>query len=129
MTRGHKQQVICKKISVDAGIAPLIEWMNNLNGVVTQFSCEGKKKEISTEIGFSTNIMPYVAFYCFNHSSLYYVFEFIAPYAETIRVGAFPKYSQNRYSFYFKNKKDLKACIQNLPEINMDIYDVNGMGY
>jgi hypothetical protein len=106
----HCQKIIQKRIVVDEKIAPLIRWMNNLNGVITQFSCEGART---------------VTFNCFFPTSLYYIFTYIAPYCCEIKMGNYPlHHGPMRYSFYFGSPKKLKECISNLPKIKMDIYEV-----
>jgi hypothetical protein len=119
----HCQKIIQKRIVVDEKIAPLIRWMNNLNGVITQFSCEGARTV--KESGWGKSSIPYVTFNCFFPTSLYYIFTYIAPYCCEIKMGNYPlHHGPMRYSFYFGSPKKLKECISNLPKIKMDIYEV-----
>ena len=122
-TRSHKQKIVQKRNLVDEKIAPLIRWMNNLNGVITHFSCQGAKTKEDPKFGTST--IPYVAFYCFFPTSLYYIFTYISPYCCEIITSKYPnEHGPIRYGFYFESPKKLKECISNLPKIEMDIYEV-----
>jgi hypothetical protein len=119
----HNQKVIQKRITVDKKIAPLIRWMNNLNGVITQFSCEGAK--VLKENNWVNSKIPYVTFNCFCPTSLYYIFTHVALYTCEIKVENYPlNYGPIRYSFYFKSPEKLKECISNLPKIKMEIYEI-----
>ena len=48
---------------VDVGIAPVVEWLNTFDYVVTWFSCEGDDRDPDSEESWYTS-RPYVLFTC-----------------------------------------------------------------
>jgi hypothetical protein len=64
---GHLQVhlVLTRKIKADAGIAPLIAWMNKQHNIITHFSCQGRGEEGT---GFPR---PMVSFHAITRNALY----------------------------------------------------------
>ena len=120
--KGKKmKKIVLKTAFVDEEIIPLLRWLNKLPGTFTEFSCAGHKN--------IKNDKPYVLLRCWNHSSLFYIMNFIAPFCKYIEsnFGTKSYYNkidvgQPRFNFQFENKKALKKCISKLPKINVDIY-------
>lgn len=114
------KKIILKTASVDEEIAPLLVWINKLPGTLTDFSCAGHEKN---------DFKPYVSLHCWNHSSLFYIMNFISPYCENC-ISDFGERNlmgevdsgQIRFSFYFKDKDSLEKCISKLPKIKLSIY-------
>ena len=109
------KKIILKSACVDEKIAPLLVWINKLPGTLTEFSCAGHANN-----GFE----PYVLLRCWHHFSLFYIMSFISPYCKSCESDFGERNlcgevdsGQIRFSFYFKDKENLKKCISKLPKI------------
>jgi hypothetical protein len=48
-----------KMIDVDIGIVPVVNWLNSMQGVYTEYSCQGDPDNAALPVG-----IPYVRFFC-----------------------------------------------------------------
>lgn len=99
-----------QKVSVDKGIIPVVEWLNNFPGIITNFSCEGyeSREEFSK---------PYVQFIVNNLDSLIAIFSILSRFQKYYYFGEehleFDYYG-NFCNLYWGKRKHLKSFIKYL---------------
>ena len=97
---GHEtENIVIKSGDVDKGIVTTINWLNSLDGVTTQYSCEG-------EPGENACSKPYVLFTCWDILSLMTILK----ETRTVAICEVTWYEDNmqiRYWLKFQSKAKL----------------------
>jgi hypothetical protein len=109
----HKtKEISLKTIKVDVGIVPVVQWLNRLNSVFTQHSCEGftpKQKCQFDKDGYAPSSDPYVVFFCFNGSQLEFILDMTHDYGD-VKISRWENFL--RYNLTFFDKDRLKQFIK-----------------
>jgi len=95
-------------VDIDEEIAPLISWMNKIDGILTIFSCQGddstQQKSIldAYHCELFSLFKPYVAFQAKNTESLEILYRQLEKAATQVQPNSFHYYNIERYNFEFE---------------------------
>lgn len=84
------ESIPMKMIDVDVGIIPVVNWLNSMQGVYTEWSCQGDADK--TEYGS----IPYVRFVCTSPKKVDEIEEVLLRTSRLLPVGEYVSISQNR---------------------------------
>ena len=111
MMKHKTQHIAIKKAHVDNGILPLVNFLNDFDGITTVWSCEGDSKTKGARN------LPYVDFYAEDFESVLFLLKEMegSPCEVTIRYNH-ESFISMRFAIHFEYKEHLNMMIKWIKE-------------